>query len=82
MDFSKYENMKFEEALRELETIVSKLENQTAQLDESLELYESGIYLVKKCNKMLNDAEQKVSILSRDEDNNVVLKDFVPESTN
>ena len=78
----KYENMKFEEALRELETIVSKLENQTAQLDESLELYESGIYLVKKCNKMLNDAEQKVSILSRDEDNNVVLKDFVPESTN
>ncbi|MBE6700968.1 MAG: exodeoxyribonuclease VII small subunit [Ruminococcaceae bacterium] len=82
MDFSKYENMKFEEALRELETIVSKLENQTAQLDESLELYESGIYLVKKCNKMLNDAEQKVSILSRDEDNSVVLKDFVPESTN
>ncbi len=76
MDFSKYENMKFEEALRTLEELVQKLENQTAQLDESLDLYETGIFLVKKCSKMLDDAEQKVKILSRDESGNVVLKDF------
>lgn len=76
MDFSKYDEMKFEEALRTLEEIVSKLENQTAQLDESLELYESGIYLVKKCSKMLDEAEQKVKILSRNESGDVVLKKF------
>lgn len=80
MDFSKYENMKFEEAIHALEEIVSKLENQTAQLDESLELYETGIFLVKKCSKMLDEAEQKVKILSRDENGNVVLKDFDPDS--
>lgn len=79
MDFSKYENLKFEEALRTLEEIVSKLENQTAQLDESLELYEAGIFLVKKCSKMLDEAEQKVKILSRDENGEVVLKDFAQE---
>ena len=80
MDFSKYEEMKFEEAIRTLEGIVSKLENQTAQLDESLELYEAGIFLVKKCSKMLDDAEQKVKILSRDENGQVVLKNFDTET--
>ena len=79
MDFSKYERLKFEEALRLLEEIVSKLENQTAQLDESLELYEAGVFLVKKCSKMLDEAEQKVKILSRDENGEVVLKDFSQE---
>ena len=79
MDFSKYDNLSFEDALRLLEEIVSKLENQTAKLDESLELYETGIFLVKKCSKMLDDAEQKVKILSRGESGDVVLKDFVSD---
>ncbi len=80
MDFSKYDELKFEDALRTLEEIVSKLENQTAQLDESIELYETGVYLVKKCSKMLDEAEQKVKVLSRDENGEVVLKDFAPEN--
>lgn len=79
MDFSKYDNLKFEEAIKLLEEIVGKLENQTAQLDDSLELYETGIYLVKKCSKMLDDAEQKVKILARGENGDVILKDFAPE---
>lgn len=79
MDFSKYNEYKFEEALKELEEIVSKLENQTAKLDDSLELYEAGIFLVKRCSKLLDDAEQKVKILSRGEDGAVVLRDFHPE---
>ena len=68
------------EVLASLEEIVSKLENQTAQLDESLDLYESGVYLVKKASKMLDEAEQKVKILSRNENGEVVLKDFDSES--
>ncbi len=79
MDFSKYDELKFEEALATLEEIVSKLENQTAKLDESLDLYEAGIYLVKKCNKMLDEAEHKVNVLSRGENGDVVLKEFVPQ---
>ena len=80
MDTTKYDNMKFEEVLASLEEIVSKLENQTAQLDESLDLYESGVYLVKKASKMLDEAEQKVKILSRNESGEVVLKDFATDS--
>lgn len=79
MDFSKYDELKFEDALGALEEIVSKLENQTAKLDESLELYEAGIYLVKKCNKMLDEAEHKVNVLSRGDNGEVVLKEFVPQ---
>lgn len=78
MDFSSYEDLKFEEALAALEEIVSKLENQTAKLDDSLELYEKGVFLVKKCSQMLDEAEQKVKILSRGPEGEVVLKDFTP----
>lgn len=81
MDYSKFDDLKFEEALLALEDIVSKLENQTAKLDDSLELYESGVYLVKKCSKMLDEAEQKVKILSRGESGEVVLKDFIASDT-
>lgn len=80
MDTTKYDNMRFEEVLASLEEIVSKLENQTAQLDESLELYESGVYLVKRASKMLDEAEQKVKILSRNDSGEVVLKDFATDS--
>ncbi len=76
----KIENMKFEEALSELEKIVSSLENQTAPLDQSIELYEKGITLVRRCTKLLDEAQHKVGILSRNENGEVVVKDFVYDS--
>ena len=75
-----FENMKFEEALAALEKIVSSLENQTAPLDESIELYEKGISLVRRCTKLLDDAEQKLGLLSRNESGEVVVKDFAAEN--
>ncbi len=80
MNFTKYDNIKFEEAMKFLEEIVSKLENQTAQLDESLELYETGVFLVKKCTSMLDEAEQRVKILARNENGEVVLNDFTGDN--
>ncbi|MBR4173306.1 MAG: exodeoxyribonuclease VII small subunit [Clostridia bacterium] len=53
----------FEKSIKELEEIVNKLENCDASLSESLELFEKGIKLAKECNKMLDDAEKKVSVL-------------------
>ena len=76
----KIEEMKFEQALSALEKIVASLENQTAPLDESIELYESGIALVKRCTSLLDEAQQKVGMLSRDESGEVVIRDFVPEN--
>lgn len=74
------EDLKFEQALSELEKIVLSLENQTAPLDQSIELYEKGIALVKHCSKLLDSASQKVGILSRDESGEVVVRDFSPEN--
>ncbi len=52
--------MSFEEAMAELEAIVAKLENAAAPLDESLDLYERGEALRKRCDERLKDAELRV----------------------
>lgn len=77
---NKIEELKFEQALSELEKIVSSLENQTAPLDESISLYEKGIALVKHCSRLLDDAHQKVGILSRNESGEIVVKPFIPKN--
>ena len=55
----------FEANLTELETIVKKLENCEDGLDKTLELYEKGVKLAALCNKMLDAAEQKISVLTK-----------------
>ena len=77
---TKVEELKFEEALSELEKIVASLENQTAMLDESISSYEKGIALVKHCTKLLEESEQKVGILSRNDAGEVVVKPFTSEN--
>ena len=67
--------MSFEEALARLEVIVGSLESGKAPLDESLSLFEEGVRLVKHCNSKLESAEQKVRILTSDE-NGLTEKDF------
>ena len=68
--------MKFEEALKKLEKIVSDLENGDLALDESLEKYEEGIRLSKVCAKKLEAARKKVEILLKAEDGSLELKSF------
>ncbi len=58
--------MKFEEAMKELEAVVSQIESGTKGLDESVELFEKGIELSKACQKMLDSAEKKVRVLMAD----------------
>ncbi len=70
--------MKFEEAVVELEGIVKKLEQGDSSLEESLELFEKGIKLSKSCQKMLDEAEKRVSILAV-RDNEVVKEPFEAE---
>ncbi|HLG20508.1 MAG TPA: exodeoxyribonuclease VII small subunit [Bdellovibrionota bacterium] len=54
---------KFESALSELESIVSKLESEELPLEDSLELFEKGIKLSRLCSKKLAEAEKKVDAL-------------------
>ena len=60
----------FEDKLNMLEDIISKLENGDAPLEECISLYEKGITLSKDCIKILDEAEQKVKIISDKEKNN------------
>ena len=62
---------KFEESISRLEKIVQALENGDIDLDESLKLFEEGIKLTKNCQKMLDDAEKKVSVLMSDENGKI-----------
>ena len=57
------ENMTFEESIKRLEEVVRLLEQGDAPLDKALELFEEGTSLIKTCSKMLDTAEQKVTLL-------------------
>ena len=52
--------MSFEEAMKELEATVAKLETGDASLDESIRLYERGALLRQHCEKRLREAEERV----------------------
>ncbi|RDY28733.1 exodeoxyribonuclease VII small subunit [Romboutsia weinsteinii] len=54
-------NLTYEEAYTKLEEILDKLESKSASLDQSLGLYEDGISLYKHCNKLLEEAQLKIS---------------------
>ena len=56
-------NSQFENSLKELEAITAKLESGQLSLEESMEAFESGIKLTKKCQKSLEDAEEKLKKL-------------------
>jgi exodeoxyribonuclease VII small subunit len=55
------EDMTFEEAIRELEQVVGTLERGDVALEQSITLYERGAALRKRCEKKLNEAEEKVA---------------------
>ena len=55
-----------ESALRRLQEITETLEHGELPLEESLKLYEEGVKLTRTCQKLLNDAELKITELSAD----------------
>lgn len=54
----------FEAAIAELETIVKKLEEGDATLEQSLALYERGVQLSRFCHARLEEAERRIEILT------------------
>ena len=53
-------DLNFEDALRELETIVEKLERGDAPLEESITIYQRGAALKAHCESKLKNAQMKV----------------------
>ena len=56
-------NKNFEEQMAELEKIVAELEKGDLSLYDSVAKFEEGIKLSKECNKVLEEAEKKITIL-------------------
>jgi exodeoxyribonuclease VII small subunit len=68
--------MTFENALNELESIVSKLERGEATLEESIAIYERGAKLKSHCEGKLKDAQLKVEKIVLDKDGKVATVPF------
>jgi exodeoxyribonuclease VII small subunit len=62
--------MSFESAMAELETVLGKLERGDVALDESITLYERGAQLKTRCETKLKEAEEKVAAITLDRDGN------------
>lgn len=54
----------FENNITELESIISMLESGDAPLDKCIEMFEKGVNLSGECLKLLNEAEQKITLLT------------------
>ncbi len=54
----------FEASLNQLNQLIEKMETGQLSLESSLQYFEEGIILIKQCQKTLNDAEQKIQILT------------------
>ena len=70
-------NITFEQALARLEEIVRMLESGSAPLDKSLEYFEEGVKLVKMCHSRLDNVEQRIKLLSKNENRDMTESDFV-----
>lgn len=62
----------FEEMIAELEQITDKLESGDAPLDEAVALFEKGMKLSVKCQSQLEQAEQKIKVLTEGKDGEVL----------
>ncbi|NNU79303.1 exodeoxyribonuclease VII small subunit [Halovulum dunhuangense] len=68
MNDTPIEKMSFEQALAELETVVSDLEGGNIPLEQSILLYERGAKLKAHCERKLAAAEEKVAQITRGPD--------------
>jgi len=62
---AKIEDLTFEQAFKELEATVAKLEDGDLSLEESLALFERGQRLGAHCSRLLEQAELKVTELAK-----------------
>ena len=61
---SDIEKLTFEEAIKELTSIVGNIEQCQIQLQDSLEQYEKGMALIKHCRTILRKAEKRIEKIS------------------
>lgn len=69
-------NPTFEENMQRLEQIVRAMERGDVPLEESLKLFQEGTELVRKCGKILDDAQLQVKMITAATDGKPVEEEF------
>lgn len=69
-------NKNFEKMIENLEQIANDLESGKLTLDESVKKFEEGMEISKECSKILEDAEKKITILTKDSQGNIKEDNF------
>lgn len=73
------DQLNFEDALVELETIVRDLEQGGTPLEQSIGAYERGIALKKHCETKLREAQAKIEKITVDKDGNASSEPLDPQ---
>lgn len=60
------EAMSFAENLEQLDELLRRLESDSMSLDEALETFEQGVVLLRESRRILERAEQRVTLLTED----------------
>jgi exodeoxyribonuclease VII small subunit len=68
--------LNFDQSMQQLNDIVADLENDKLPLEESLQKFEEGIKLIRECESMLKQADQKIKVLIESQNNAFELKDY------
>lgn len=63
---NKTENIKFEDALKELSECAEKLKSGKLSLDESIEVYNKSIMYYNRCRDILDGVQQKIELYRPD----------------
>jgi exodeoxyribonuclease VII small subunit len=79
---SKKKSEQFEEALKRLQGIVEKMERGDLPLEEAVETFTEGVRLVTYCQQKLEEAENRVQTLLKDQQGNWVAAPFDPSCGN
>ncbi|MFA5701275.1 MAG: exodeoxyribonuclease VII small subunit [Desulfuromonas sp.] len=58
--------LKFEDALSELEACVHRLENEELNIEEAFKVYENGVKNAARCQKALEQIENRIELLQKD----------------
>ncbi|HIB92859.1 MAG TPA: exodeoxyribonuclease VII small subunit [Candidatus Lambdaproteobacteria bacterium] len=75
----KTKTITFESALQKLEETVDKLEEGSIPLDEALTTFESGVRWSRECSKFLENAEQRIETIIKNENGEYEQKEFLLE---
>lgn len=59
-------SLSIEDTLKELETIIEKMEDRDSSLEDTFALYEAGMKMVKTCSEKIEKVERKIEILSEE----------------